>query len=73
MTIPAIWLAFAASLLLHIAVLWQWLPRLHLLSPDETRAGETISRLRVRLAPAPGPAPAAQAPAQVPAPVPRAR
>ncbi|MBK5105057.1 MAG: hypothetical protein JJE42_12485, partial [Burkholderiales bacterium] len=42
-TIPAMWLAFAASLLLHLAVLWQWLPRLHLLSPDETRPGVATS------------------------------
>ncbi|MCJ7838809.1 MAG: hypothetical protein MUP61_06300, partial [Burkholderiales bacterium] len=72
-TIPAMWLAFAASLLLHLAVLWQWLPRLHLLSPDETRPGVATSTLLVRLAPPPSPPPAAKAPAQLPAPVPRAR
>jgi len=58
-TIPAIWIAFALSLLLHAALLWQWLPqlRLHLPSPDETKPGEGGGSLVVRLAPAPSPPP----------------
>jgi hypothetical protein len=58
-TIPAIWIAFALSLLLHAAVLWQWLPqlRLNLPSPDETKPGEGGGSLVVRLAPAPSPPP----------------
>ena len=50
-TIPTIWVAFALSLLIHLAVLWQLLPKLRLLSPDTTKLGETYASLIVRLAP----------------------
>ena len=73
MTIPAIWVAFALSLLIHVAVLWQWLPKLHLLSPDETSPGAAKGSLVVRLAPLPSPPPAPKQAAQPPAPKPEAR
>ena len=34
-TIPTIWVALALSLFIHAAVMWQWLPRIHLPSLDE--------------------------------------
>ena len=61
-SIPTIWIAVALSLIIHVAVLWEWLPRLRLPSPDELKAGE--SSLVVRLAPPPSPPPA---PAAIPA------
>jgi hypothetical protein len=83
-TIPTIWIAVALSALLHIAVLWKWLPeiKLHLPSPDLSERGETSGSLVVRIAPPPRPpssppsAPALQAqPAPAapsrPAPAPR--
>jgi hypothetical protein len=72
-TIPAIWVAFALSLLLHVAVLWQWLPKLHLLSPTESKLDEARGSLLVRLLPPPAPAFAAKATAQGPAPAAKAR
>jgi hypothetical protein len=72
-TIPTIWVAFALSLLIHFAVLWQWLPKLRLLSPDESRLGEANGSLLVYLAPAPSPPPSPKLPAQRLAPVPEAR
>jgi len=57
-TIPVIWVAFALSLLLHLAALWQWRLQPHLPSPDETKLGEAHGSLEVRLAPPPGAAPA---------------
>jgi hypothetical protein len=52
-TLPTIWVAFALSLLLHLAVLWQWLPQLkpRAPSPDAIRQGEANGSLLVRLAP----------------------
>jgi hypothetical protein len=67
-TIPAIWVAFALSLLIHIAVLWQWLPKLRLLSPDEAKPGEANGSLLVRLAPPPSPPPSPKQAVQPPAP-----
>ncbi len=72
-TIPTIWVAFALSLLIHVAVLWQLLPKLRLLSPDTTKLGETYASLIVRLAPAPSPPPSPKLPVQPPAPALEAR
>jgi hypothetical protein len=75
-TIPTIWIAVALSVLLHVAVLWKWLPdiKLHLPSPELSERGETSGSLVVQLAPPPRPpsspptAPALQAqPAPAPA------
>lgn len=55
-TVPAIRVAFALSLLLHAAVLWLWLPLV--LDPFSARAelGKASGSLAVRLTPPPGPA-----------------
>ena len=74
-TIPAIWVAFALSLLIHLAVLWQWLPELVLRppSPDELKSGEGKGSLIVRLAPAPVPPPSPPQALQPPVPGPETR
>jgi hypothetical protein len=65
--IPAIWVAFALSLLIHLALLWQWLPRMHLFPAETPERNEAGERMQVRLAPppslpsAPSPAPAREA------------
>ena len=70
-TIPAIRVAFALSLLLHAAVLWLWVPRV--LDPSSARAerGKASGSLAVRLTPPPRPAASAPpAPSVSPAPPP---
>jgi hypothetical protein len=56
-TIPTIWIAVALSVLLHVAVLWKYLPelKLHLPSPELAERGETSGSLVVQLAPPPRP------------------
>lgn len=67
-TIPTIWVAVALSLLLHVAVMWKWLPQIHFPSLDDTKRDDASGSLVVRLAPPPRP-PAAPPPAPPPAPV----
>jgi hypothetical protein len=50
-SIPAIRVAFALSLLLHGIALWTWLPRMRLLAPSNVEQGETGSPLAVELVP----------------------
>jgi hypothetical protein len=57
-TIPTIWVALALSLLIHVAVIWQWLPRIRLPSLDEPERSEPRGQLTLRLAPPPAPPPA---------------
>ena len=57
-TIPTFWVAIALSLLLHIAVMWKWLPQIHLPSLDDTKRDDASGSLVVRLAPPPRPLPA---------------
>jgi len=71
-TVPTIWIAFALSVLLHVAVLWKWLPNLHLPSPELDKRGEARSSISVQLAPPrrpPSPPPAAPSAEAQPAPV----
>jgi len=55
--IPIVWAALLLSLLLHLAILWQW--RLPILppSPGDQTKGATTGQLSARIAPRPGPAP----------------
>jgi hypothetical protein len=55
-TIRTIQVAFALSLLLHIAVLWPWQSRPHFLSLDNPERGNASGPLIVELAPRPSPA-----------------
>jgi hypothetical protein len=61
-TIPIIWLAFVLSLVVHLAALWEFLPKLPLLPGEATEAGKIGERLAVRLAPAQTQAPSAPSP-----------
>jgi hypothetical protein len=61
--VPTIWVAIALSLLIHVAVLWQWLPRLRFPSLEELELGDARGSLVVRLAPPPGPPPSPALPA----------
>jgi hypothetical protein len=64
--IPSIRLAFALSLLIHVGLLWWWLPRSFLLTAKTLEDDAAGGRLQVRLAPAPSPPSAsASAPAGV--------
>ena len=72
-TIPTFWVALALSLLLHIAVMWHWLPKVHLPSLDESQLGEANGSLVVQLAPPPSPPPSLELAEQPPAPKPEAR
>lgn len=60
--IPTIWVALALSLLIHVAVMWQWLPRIRLPSLDEPERSDARGQLRVRLAPPPSPPPSTALP-----------
>lgn len=55
---PTFWVALALSLLIHVAVLWTWLPRIRLPSLEAPERGEAIGSLTVNLAPPPSPPPA---------------
>lgn len=48
--IPVIWLAFVLSLIVHVAALWEWFPRIHLLARDALLQSEAAAPLTVRLA-----------------------
>lgn len=52
-TIPTIWVAIALSVLVHVAALWKWLPKLDLRLPslEELQRGESSGSLVVHLAP----------------------
>ena len=62
-TIPVIWIAFALSILLHLAVLIGWLPRMPVLPFEGPERGKSGGSLTVELAPPP-----ARKPAPPPAP-----
>ena len=53
-TIPVIGIAIALSVLLHVALLWQWKLQVHKPTPDK----DITPPLTVKLAPLPGPPPA---------------
>jgi len=68
-TIPTLWLAFLLSLLVHIAAMWELLPRLKLLSGDAIESSKAGEPLAVRLAAVPSvPPPAAPPPEAQPPP-----
>ncbi len=53
-TVPTIWVTIALSLLIHAAALWEWFPRVRLLSLERPEWGEAGGPLTVQLAPLPG-------------------
>ena len=50
LSVPAIWVALALSALVHFALLWVWLPQLHLLSLENAEHGNASGPLVVELA-----------------------
>lgn len=58
----AIWVAFALSLLIHAAALWQWLPHLRLSFSELAERRDASGPLSVQLAPPPSPRAPAPAP-----------
>jgi outer membrane biosynthesis protein TonB len=64
-TVPTIWIAFAISLLVHVALMWKWLPKIHMPSPEMSERGESMGSLVVQLAPMPRPAATPSPPAAV--------
>ncbi|OGA47057.1 MAG: hypothetical protein A3F74_19040 [Betaproteobacteria bacterium RIFCSPLOWO2_12_FULL_62_58] len=71
-TVPTIWVTIALSLLIHIAVLSEWLPRVRLPSLDAPERGDARGPLVVHLAPPPSPAPAPPPSPAPQAPLPKA-
>lgn len=57
-TVPTIWVTIALSLLIHIAVLSEWLPQVRLPSLEAPERGDARGPLVVHLAPPPSSAPA---------------
>jgi outer membrane biosynthesis protein TonB len=80
-TIPRLWVTVALSILIHVAVLFIWIPRTHLLTPGEQEQDQLTDRLQVRLAAPPTPPPASppqtqaalESPPKPPRPIPRVR
>ncbi len=66
-TIPVIRIAFAASLLMHGAVLWQWPPEMLKPPMDDSKVAQASARMQVRLLPKPSPAPVPLASSAAPA------
>ena len=60
-TIPRLWVTIAVSTLIHVAILFIWIPRTHLLTPGDQQQDQTGDRLQVRLAAPPTP-PSSQPP-----------
>jgi hypothetical protein len=54
-TIPRLWVTIALSILIHVAILFIWIPRTHLLTPGDQEQDQTGDRLQVRLAAPPTP------------------
>src|ERR1700724_1554782 len=80
-TIPRLWVTVALSILIHVAVLFIWIPRTHLLTPGDQEQDQLTDRLQVRLAAPLTPPPASppqtqaalQSPPKPPRPIPRVR
>ncbi len=71
-TIRTIWLTLVLSLFVHLAALWEFLPKLPLLPGEATEAAKVGERLAVRLAPAQTQSPSVPSPPAQGAPAPSA-
>jgi len=73
--IPAIWVAIAVSLLIHLVALWDWFPELRLKLQEQAERGETRMPLQARMVPPARPPSASlpTAPRSLPRQVPLAR
>lgn len=54
-TVPTIWIAVALSVLVHVALMWKWLPNIHFPSPELDERGQASGSIVVQLAPPPRP------------------
>ena len=63
--IPTIWLGLVLSLLVHVLVIWLWLPQIRALMQNKPDESEASSQLTVSLAPLP-PSPPAPPPSPAP-------
>jgi hypothetical protein len=65
--VPRVWLTIALSILIHIAILFLWIPRTRLFGPGDQEQDQTSDRLQVRLAAEPTP-PQPESPVTIQAP-----
>src|SRR5471032_2125494 len=76
LTIPTIWVAFALSLLIHVAELWKYLPELRILSGENPEKSDASHRVQVYLPPRSNPPPSpppSSAQLALPSPTPQVR
>jgi outer membrane biosynthesis protein TonB len=75
--IPRVWLTIAVSILIHLAILFLWIPRTRLFNPGDQDEEQLADRLTVQLAAEPTPPPQSPPPptqaAPPPQPAPRPR
>src|ERR1039457_1105112 len=55
--VPRVWLMIALSILIHIAILFLWVPRTRLFNPGDQDEEQIADRLQVQLAAEPTPPP----------------
>ena len=65
--VPLVWLAFILSLIIHVAVMWIWLPRIRLVAANPQEESQSGGPLAVRLATLPSNPAVAAAPTPPPA------
>jgi outer membrane biosynthesis protein TonB len=68
--VPRVWLMIALSILIHIAILFLWVPRARLFNPGDQEEEQIADRLQVQLAAEPTPPPQSLPPTQAPPPPP---
>ena len=71
--VPRVWLMIALSILIHIAILFLWVPRTRLFNPGDQDEEQIADRLQVQLAAEPTPPPPQSPPPTQAAPPPPAR
>lgn len=68
--VPRVWLTIALSILIHLAILFLWVPRTRLFNPGDQEQDQTADRLQVQLAAEQTPPPASPPPMQASPPPP---
>jgi hypothetical protein len=68
--VPRVWLTIALSILIHIVILFVWIPRTHLFNPGDQEQDQTADRLQVQLVAEQTPPPASPPPTQAAPPPP---
>ena len=62
--VPRVWLTIALSILIHLVILFVWIPRTHLFNPGDQELDQTADRLQVQLVAEETPPPASPPPTQ---------